>query len=174
MATCGLLFDFLATQRNFQELPNAKAKDSCHIILTDRLFATLDIDNRPHIRASIYGYPSVISTSGIVDGPAKPKKFYLYKQKYIQLGIWNIEEDKLKKKFKARFIDYHDRRLSEVIKGYIAQALFFYILGSPFCKQKSCRLFNAHWQEDLIYSQIKSSNFCAKHKKVLEKIKDFP
>ena len=171
VATRGLLFDFLTTQRNFQELLDAKAKDSCQIILTNRLFATLDIDNRPHIRASIYGYPSVISTSGIVEGPAKPKEYYLYKQKYSQLGIWETEEAKVKQKFRGRFIDYQDKRMPEVLKGYIAQALFFYITQNPFCEKKNCRLYNAHWQEDLIYSQIKKGKFCQRHRKVLEEIK---
>ena len=170
--TSGLLFDFLGTQEEFESLRHSN-KDACHIILTPKLFATLDEDKKLHIRASIYGFPSVISTAGIVEGPAKPKEYYVYKQKYAQLGIWNIEEDKIKRKFKARFIDYADKRMNEVLKGYIAQSLFFYITGEPFCKQKICRLFNAHWQEDLILSQIKSGRFCGRHKRLLDKIKRF-
>lgn len=168
--TAGLLFDFIETQKAFDALRYTKVKDACHIILTSKIFATFDERKKIHIRASIYSFPSVISISGIVEGPAKPKEFYFYKQKYIQLGIWNIEEDKLKKKFKARFIDYHDRRLTEVIKGYISQALFFYITGQPFCNSKNCRLYNAHWQEELIYNQIKCGKFCAKHKGILENL----
>ena len=147
-----------------------KIKDACHIILSPKIFATLDENKRLHIRAAIFGFPSVISTSGIVEGPAKPKDYYIYKQKYTQLGIWNIEEAKLKRKFKGRFIDYEDKRMNEVLKGYIAQALFFYITGEPFCNKKDCRLFNAHWQEDLIYSQIKRGRFCRSHKAILKKI----
>lgn len=171
VVTRGLLFDFLATQKNLENLGYSKIKNACHIILTNKLFATLDIDNRPHIRVSIYGYPSVISTSGIVEGPAKPKEYYLYKQKYSQLGIWETEEAKVKQKFRGRFIDYQDKRMPEVLKGYIAQALFFYITQNPFCEKKNCRLYNAHWQEGLIYSQIKSGKFCFRHQKILEKIK---
>lgn len=167
----GLLFDFPGTRRTFEALKYSKDKYPCHIILTKKLFATLDDDRRPHIRASIYGFPSVISTAGIVEGPAKPKEYYLYKQKYTPLGIWDIEEAKIKRKFKGRFIDYGDKRMNEVLKGYIAQALFFYITGEPFCENKKCRLFNAHWQEDLIYSQIKLGKFCPKHKKLLKQIK---
>lgn len=170
MRTSGLLFDFIGTQKEFESLRHSN-KDACHIILTPKLFATLDEHKNLHIRAAIFGFPSIISTSGIVEGPAKPKEFYLYKQKYAQLGIWNIEEDKIKRKFKARFIDYADKRMNEVLKGYIAQSLFFYITGELFCQQKSCRLFNAHWQEDLIYSQIKLGKFCPKHKKLLKQIK---
>jgi len=169
--TQGLLFDFIATKKAFDVVEYSESEDACYIILTDTLFATLDMDRRLHIRASIYSFPSIISTSGIVEGPAKPKEYYLYKQRYAQLGIWETQEVKLKRKFKARFIDYGDRRMNEVLKGYIAQGLFFYITGEPFCKQKACRLFNAHWQEDLIYAQIKMGRFCKHHQNLLEKLK---
>jgi hypothetical protein len=165
--TRGLLFDFINTKKAFDSLKYARAEDACHILLTNKLFATLNEDKRPHIRAAIFGYPSIISASGIVEGPAKPREYYLYKQKYTRLGVWEIEEPRLKEKFKGRFIDYQDKRMSEVLKGYVSQALFFYITGEPFCPDKSCRLYNAHWQEDLIYSQIKSGEFCAVHKKIL-------
>lgn len=161
----------MATQNSFSRLKYAKTKDTCHIILTPRVFATYDAQKKLHIRAVLLGFPSLISTSGIVEGPAKPREYYFYKQKYTQLGIWNIEEAKVKKKFKARFIDYTDKRMNEVLKGYVAQALFFYITGEPFCLSKSCRLYNSHWQEDLIYSQIKIGEFCPKHKKLLKQIK---
>lgn len=168
--TRGLLFDFIATKKIFDALVYSKIKESCHIIFTNKIFATFDEYKRPHLRASIYGFPSIISTSGVVEGPAKPKEYYIFKQKYTQLSIWDIEEPKIRKKFKGRFIDYQDKRMTEVLKGYISQALFFYIMDEPFCKQKNCRLFNAHWQEDLIYSQIKSGKFCLRHRKLLKQI----
>lgn len=169
--THGLLFDFIATHNVFNRLKYSKEKDSCHIILTNTLFATLDTDKRPHIRSSIYSFPSIISTSGAVEGPAKPKDYYLYKQRYSRLGIWGLEETKLKNKFKNCFIDYGDKRMNEVIKGYIAQAMFFYITAEPFCDQKACRLFNAHWQEDLIYAQVKKRSFCRMHRELLRVIR---
>lgn len=165
--TKGLLFDLLGTQKCF----NGVGKDSCHTVVTDKIFATIGEDKRPHIRASIYSIPSIISVSGIVEGPAKPREFYLYKQKYNSLGAWELKEPQIKKKFKGQFIDYQDARLTEVIKGYIAQALFFYVTGEAFCGKKSCRLFNAHWQKDLIYSQIKCGKFCKSHGHLLENIR---
>lgn len=170
--TRGLLFDFIATQKAFGALKYSKDKNSCHIILTNTLFASLDVDNRPHIRSGIYSFPSVISASGTVEGPAKPRQYYFYKQKYVQLGIWVREEHKVKQKFKGRFIDYEDKRINEALKGYIAQALFFYITGEPFCAQKACRLYNAHWQQDLIYSQIKKGKLCRFHAGQLKNIRE--
>jgi len=169
--TSGLLLNFVETQKAFQKTEYPKAEDAFHIILTDRLFATLGEDRRLHIRASIYSNPSIISTSGIVEGPAKPKEYYIYKQKYTQLGTWDMQEAGLKRRFKDRFIDYADKRINQVLKGYIAQGLFFYITGEPFCSRKACRLYNAHWQEDLIYSQIKQAKFCSRHKGILNEIR---
>lgn len=167
----GLLLDLIKTQKEFLKLSHSKDKDACHIILTEKLFATLDTDNRPHIRAGIYGYPSIISASGIVEGPAKPKEYYRYKQRFTGLGVWDLEEPKLKMRFKGAFIDYRDSRMNEVLKGYLAQALFFYITGEPFCEKRACRLFNAHWQGDLIRAQVKERKFCAFHKRVLSNIR---
>jgi hypothetical protein len=169
--TRGLLFDFIATQNSFAKTKYAKIKDACHIIITLKLFATFDQQKQIHIRAAIFGYPSIISLSGIVEGPAKPKEYYLYKQKYAQLKVWDIEEERVKKKFKGRFIDYEDKRMNKVLKGYIAQGIFFYLTGNPFCANKKCRLYNAHWQEDLIYSQIRVKTFCKRHQEELNKIK---
>jgi len=76
--TKGILFDPLHTQKAFLALGYKQTGDSCHIVLTKRLFATFGEDERLHIRASVYSYPSVISTSGIVEGPAKPKEYQQY------------------------------------------------------------------------------------------------
>lgn len=164
VATKGILFDPIKTKASFD------SQASCHIILTDRLFATYGEDKKLHLRASIYGFPSVISTSGIVEGPAKPKDYYIYKDRFSKLGTWGMEEPRVKNRFKGRFIDYQDRRISGILKGYLSQALFFHITGDPFCDNKKCRLFNAHWQEDLIYSQTKRGDFCSAHKKLLRAI----
>jgi len=96
-----------------------------------------------------------------VEAPAKPRDFYLKQQPGVNLLT-------LKEEFKGKFIDYNDPRLTEVMKGYVMQALFFHITGNPFCKNKKCRLYNAHWQEDLIQAQLTSKNdFCAQHEKIL-------
>lgn len=167
--TRGILFDPIKTEQSFHKTA-FKHEDACCIILTDRLFATYDEDKKLHIRASIYSFPSIISLSGIVEGPAKPKEYYVYKDKFSKLGVWPMEELKIKKKFQSHFIDYEDKRMTEVLKGYISQAVFFYLTGQPFCRDKRCRLFNAHWQEDLIYSQIKIGKFCAFHKRILNSL----
>lgn len=170
--TNGLLFNPVATFRSFTKEKDGRRSGDVGIVITDRLIATYeDTDKRLHLRAAVYGEPSVVSISGIIEALVKPKDYYLYKQRYSQLGIWELEEEEVKRKFKNRFIDYGDIRITEVLKGYISQAIFFHLTGEPFCQKKDCRLFNAHWQEDLIKSQIKSGRFCKQHREMMKKFK---
>ena len=162
----GLVLDFMATRDNI-----SYTQDKYYIIITNSLFATFsDMDKRIHLRSSLFSYPSIISLPGIVEAPAKPRGYYLAKQSLAHTGLWEIEEARIKKELKDRFIDYGDSRITEVLKGLVSQALFFYFTGEPFCKIRKCRLYNAHWQEELIHSQIKSGMFCARHGRILKKL----
>ena len=78
--------------------------------------------------------------------------------------------DLIKKKYAGKYLEYHDERLPSVIEGYLLQAVFYYLTGDPFCEDQECRLFNAHWQKDLIHSQLESGNLCVKHKQILQRI----
>ncbi len=167
--TKGIVFDLLNTHKAFRAV--SRDNEPCSIILTNRLVAVEDEFKRLHLRAAIFSQPSVVSLSGIVEAVAKPKKYYFFKKQFESLGIWEIKESWLKKRFKGQFIDYGDSRLTDILKGYISQATFFYMTGNPFCATGSCRLYNSHWQKDLIFSQIKSGDFCAQHKKLLKQIK---
>lgn len=168
--THGLILNLYDTERAFRRAQPVPGKESCHIILTDKLFATLDEIQRPHIRASIYGWPSIISLSGIVEGPAKPKEYYQYKQKYTRLGVWQIEEPRVRKKLKGAFLEYGDKCMTEALKGYLAQALFYFMTGNPFCPEKACRLYNSHWQKELLFSQIEKGRFCSFHRNILRRL----
>lgn len=162
----GILYDGFELQKVFNELiPEEEGSlENVHIAFTNRLVCTYGEDLRYHYRAIICGYPTIICTSGIVEAPAKPREFYLLQQYYVYMKNDNMEA--VKEKFKGRFIDYDDQRLTEVVKGYVMQGLFYYISGDPFCSNKECRLLNAHWQEDLIASQI-DGELCKDHKKIL-------
>ena len=167
----GVVYDGFQLQRVFSELI-AREEHSLgvvHIFFTNRLFATWEeSDKRYHARTSVYGFPSVISTTGLVEAPAKPREYYLLKQQYEMLGKELLE---LKEKFKGSFIDYEDERLTEVMKGYAMQALFYHLEGDPFCKDKGCRLYNAHWQKEVIFAQLESGyEFCGQHARILDSL----
>jgi len=174
----GIVYDGFLLQDFFKGLicPGERSINHWHIVFTNRLLATRDgKDNRYHLRIGIYSMPDLISTSGIVEAPAKPKEYYLLKS----LGETAIEE--WKEKNKERFIDYDDPRLTEVAKGYVLQAIFYHLTGDPFCENKNCRLYNAHWQEELIKAQLNKrgnhlrgnhpkSEFCKSHQQILENL----
>jgi hypothetical protein len=167
----GVLYDGFHLLRIFSELipRRERALGFVHIFLTNRLFATWDDgDRRYHARTSVYGPCSIISTTGIVEAPARPREYYLLKQQYELLGKDLLE---LKERFKGKLIDYQDARLTEVVKGYMMQAVFYSLIGDPFCDDKGCRLYNAHWQEDVIFAQLESGYFCPRHAELLQSYK---
>ncbi|MEM2856496.1 MAG: hypothetical protein QW416_05280 [Candidatus Nitrosocaldaceae archaeon] len=151
----------------FQLIMNSLLKDYViHIILTDRLLCTFDDnDYRYHLRSVIFGYPDIISIRGIVEAPAKPREYYIMAYKYIQEGK---SIDGLEELFKDRIIGY-DTRINNVIEGLILQILKYHIIGYPFCNNKMCRLYNAHWQEELINTQI-NGYICENDKDILQRI----
>jgi hypothetical protein len=142
--------------------------DYFHIIFTNRLTCTYDSDDyRYHGRAIICSNPSIISTTGIIEAPAKPREYYM---ELISNMVQGLNVDSIKKKFQGSYLEYHDERISTVIEGYVMQALFYYLTGEPFCENENCRLFNPHWQKDLLRSQVEIGKLCEKHQKNLEKM----
>ena len=151
---------------------NALAQDRFHLVCTSKLTCTYDLgDYRYHGRAVICSNPSIISTTGMIEAPAKPREYYLSLLTNITQGL-NIEL--IKNQFKGRYLEYHDSRLNEIIKGYALQALFYYLTGEAFCELKECRLYNAHWQADLLHSQINIGKLCNRHQQILDRIVSSP
>ena len=158
------LYDGFVLQRIFAGLIPAAESDNVHIIFTGLLTCTFSEDDwRYHGRAVVCGTPSIISTTGIVEAPAKPREFYL-----AQLGSM-ADVGSLKKKFAGRFIDYGDNRITAAATSYALQALFFFVTdGEPFCEDRNCRLYNAHWQEELIHV-IEKGALCSRHRQMANK-----
>jgi hypothetical protein len=138
----------------------------CTILFTNQLFGTWDRgDLRYHARVSLYAFPNLISTTGLVEAPAKPIGFYLKRQTGVSLEL-------LKEEYKGLFLDHGDVRTTEILKGYAMQALFFHLSGEPFCEDPDCRLFNSHWQEEVLHAQLDGRyEFCPKHEEVLKRLR---
>jgi len=137
-----------------------------HIAFTNKLICTYDAtDNRYHGRTIICSNPSIISTTGMIEAPARPSEYYfeVMKCKMQGLSIHNA-----KKNYSQKFLDYHDKRLSKIAEGYLLQAIFYYLTGDAFCDNLDCRLNNAHWQKDLLYTQLKIGKLCDKHQALLD------
>lgn len=143
--------------------------ENFHLIFTNRLTCTYDdSDYRYHGRALIGSNPSIISTTGIIEAPAKPREYYVELMTNMTQGL-NLEP--INKKFAGTYLEYHDERLSKIIEGYLMQALFYYLTGDAFCETRDCRLHNAHWQKDLLYSQLEFGKLCENHQKILDGLK---
>jgi hypothetical protein len=167
-----VLYDGFELQKIVQNMiPDEELSSGMfHLVFTTRLGCTYDYeDYRYHGRAVICSNPSVISTTGIIEAPAKPREYYLAMHQTISQGL-NL--DSLREQFKGKFLEYHDKSFGQVVRGYALQAIYYYGTGEPFCDSKQCVLYNAHWQEDLIYSQIQSGKLCEHHQKILKSIKD--
>ncbi|MBI4295456.1 MAG: hypothetical protein HY669_04745 [Chloroflexi bacterium] len=169
----GLLYDGHRLMRSLWSLVPSPERNlgHVHVVFTNQLVGTWDeADRRYHARVSIYGFPSLLSTTGLVEAPAKPREFYLLRQRYAALGLDDAAELALATELKDRFIEHDDDRLTEVMKGYLAQALAFHLWGDPFCPDRHCRLYNAHWQEEVIRSQLQSGEFCSVHQRRLAEL----
>ena len=139
-----------------------------HIILTDYLVGTFDNDSfRYHARALIGFNPAIISLTGIIEAPAKSREYYL---DLMKNSVFGINED-LGEKYKGGFLKKDDPRISKIVEGYILQAILYFETGEAFCDDTNCRLFNAHWQKDLIFSQIENGKLCKKHLDVINELK---
>jgi hypothetical protein len=168
-----ILYDGFMMQRLLGTMINESESntDHVHLVFEDRLICTFsEEDWRYHSRTFVAGNPSIISTTGIVEAPAKPKEWYI---KQMQLAIYDIDCDDnqidgISSSNVKKYIDYGDYRINFAAVGYAIQALFFFITeGDPFCNDINCRLYNAHWQEELLQSQTQNKGLCNKHNALL-------
>ena len=169
------LYDGFILQNYYGQIlsPFELKLDDIHILIIDKLICTFDqTDHRYHARTIVCGMPSLISTSGIVEGPAKPKEYYFKKIFYSQQPH---ELEKIEYEFKNRCIHYDDVRINSVIEGLICQSIFYNLISAnPFCKYDFCRLYNAHWQEELISIHVDQKRFCSEHEKILKNYQKNP
>ena len=136
-----------------------------NILFTAALPCTWDPQEcRYHARSLLCGFPSIVSTSGAVEGPARPRGYYVAK-------MMGLTEAEARRKYLGRFLEHDDPRMPEVAKGLAAQAVFYHLTGNPFCEQEDCRLFNARWQDQLVASQVNNRRFCNGHNRVLKELK---
>jgi len=148
-------------QENFdQEL----TLSTLYIIITDKLLCTFDeTDWRYHARSLICGNPTLISTSGIVEGLAKPRDYYY--RLYFVRDTSDLEE--LNKEYSNQYVTYDDSRINDLIEGLILQSLFYFInSGNPFCNDRNCRFFNSHYHEDAIRINLEKK-ICKNHTNLL-------
>lgn len=150
----GKFYDGLWMQRILYRLLSQKVREelndgSIHLIFTGRLFGTFE-DRRYHARVVLMGTPSLISTSGLVEAPAKPREYYYVRGRMIQSGMDVSELDEM---YKGRFVEYDDPKISSILLSYALQVVGYEKTGEAFCDDPRCCLSNSHWQEEVLKVQ---------------------
>lgn len=128
------------------------SENHLHLIITGKLFGTYG-DKRYHARVLLTGEPALISTSGVVEAPAKPREYYFVKANLLSMGRKIAELDEL---YRDRFVDYDDSRITRVVCSYALQQVKSMVDGSPFCENENCCLYNSHWQEEVLNLQYRN------------------
>lgn len=164
------LYDGFWMQRIFSRFflrkhPGELAKNGFHAVITGRLLGTYG-SRRYHARVTISGFPSFISTSGLVEGPAKPREYYFLKAEFSRLGKDLAELDEM---FRGKFIDYEDERITKLTGAYVLQPLLHNFSGKEFCENNRCALFNSHWQKEVLDVQY-SGFVCAECESEIRKM----
>ena len=145
---------------------STRRRPCLHIVFTDQLVGTMDPDDRRyHARTAVFSVPVVISSAGLVLAPARPRGYYLAKHALRLVGKAEGAEALLGSQSAGRWLERGDPRMTDVAKGYAAQAVAFQMWGDPFCDDPACRLFNAHRQEEMIRAQLEGKGFCGKHQR---------
>lgn len=147
-----------------------------HLIFTSRLPMTWETqDLRYHGRTVAAEFPlALLSTTGLVEAPAKPREYYLYeiaKERMKEQGGITGNAPLIDEKPKFEFLTYDDTRMKECLKGLTLQAIFFLTLLEPFCETQTCRLYNAHWQEELLSSQV-NGRMCQTHQNLMRTVRE--
>lgn len=165
---CLTLLDGFGLQRIYSDFicEDEMELEHVHVIFKDSLVATYDeVTRRFHARTLICGTPSIISTNGIIEAPAKPSDYYF---KMMLSNLLDRSNEEIKTKFKGRFIDYGDPSVFCAALGFAVQAVFYFLTdGDPFCIENTCTLYNSHWQEEMIRAQVKTPKFCKYHETLL-------
>jgi hypothetical protein len=169
--TFGIMYDGnLIVRLMWGFLPSSyRQSQRINIVFTDQIIGTKDGQKGSyHARTILLACPVIISIPGLVVAPAKPVEYYLEKSLSTTAGLPKRVPTNSGNSYSLGF---NDHRLTEVVKGYVMQAIFYYCFGEPFCDDEDCRLYNSHWQAQMLKSQLGGAyEFCPKHQKKLENL----
>lgn len=162
----GVLYDGIALRRAFNEaLPDEeRTLAHVHVVLLDRAIATWgDHDARWHKRVTVPGQPGIVSVPGLYEAPAKPEAYYREKERRALLSGDAPPREVLENEVEGEFLVADDPRTTDALKGYALAAVHFLETSEAFCPEEGCRLFDAHYQEDVVEAQLREPEFCPDH-----------
>jgi len=162
----GVLYDGLQVQRALNAAPPAEERglETLHVPIVDRAIGTWgDHDGRWHKRVTVLGQPALVSVPGLYEAPAKPEEYYKEKQRHALLSGDAPPREVLENQVEGDFLIEDDPRTTDALCGYVLGAYHYLQTGEAFCDREGCRLFNAHYHEDLIDAQLREPAFCREH-----------
>ena len=141
-----------------------------HALFVDWMVGTYEhADMRYHGRALISANPCLVSIRGICEAPARPREYCV---DVMASGVTGEDPQDIELRYADRFISQDDPRLQDAAQGYMMQAMFHFETGEAFCEDVDCRLYNSHWQSDLVRTQVSSPRLCARHRDALRRMTD--
>ena len=162
----GVLYDGSHIQSALNDaLPAAESRlEHAHVVLLDRTVGTWgEHDGRWHKRVVVLGQPAIVSIPGLYEAPAKPEAYYKEKQRHALLSGDAPPREVLENRIEGDFLIEDDPRTTDALKGYVLQAVHYLATGEAFCEDERCRLFNAHYHEELVAGQLCEPEFCDEH-----------
>lgn len=143
-----------------------------HVVITKLLIGTFEVPSkRWHARTIVLGFPNIISLRGLVEAPAKPRELYILKRTMSTLSRELPTEAVASSLRKYALIGLEDERLTDVAKGYLLQAIAYHVTLVPFCGDDSCRLYNAHWQHEMLKAQLDGDyDLCKAHQQLFNAV----
>ncbi|WP_436343206.1 DUF7001 family protein [Natronorubrum sp. FCH18a] len=167
----GVLYDGLQVQRALNSaLPtDERGLETLHVPVLDRAIGTWgDHDGRWHKRVNVLGQPALVSVPGLYEAPAKPEEYYKEKQRHAMLSGDTPPREVLENQVEGDFLIEDDPRTTDALCGYVLQAYHYLETGESFCDREVCRLYNAHYHEELIDAQLRDPQFCTAHARLYE------
>jgi len=149
-----------------------------HIIFCSELVGELDVQSGPSLDTlrtlqtgvAALGSPTIISTSGLIEAPKRPREYYFKRTQYLMLGA-DEHLDELAEQFADRTVAYGDPRLNELLKGYLLMAVIYRATGDGACSEPTCPLYAAGTQQELLEAQAgPQSRICQRHREILNAI----
>lgn len=139
-----------------------------HLFFVDRMVGTYDgSDMKYHGRAVVSANPAIISVRGMCEAPARPRRYYTDMMACAAGG----DPAEVESRHAGSFLTPDDPRIGDAARGYAMQAMFHFETGEAFCGDARCRLFNSHWQSDLIRTQTDSPRLCGRHRDMLRRMR---
>lgn len=161
-------YDGLWFQRKLQtEIARLRSPDAvANLVFTGRLMCTWG-GKRYHARTVLMGADAfaaqVVSSAGVVEGPAKPPEYYWAKGRLFQHGFTQERQSEalsvLDETFEGRFVKPSDPLMGRLVAAYCLQPLMYVVAGKPFCENPDCCLFNSHRQSEVLNAQ-KTGGVC--------------